>query len=97
MIQFVITWKTLSLSLYLFEKEFYTVVIKKKDHKIFKSNKSDKNVDELKKKSSTLKSKSKEISEKLDSVKKDIHTHLATIPNIPENEVWVGNPAKKIR
>tara|TARA_B100000929_G_scaffold23231_1_gene17391 strand:- start:2314 stop:3588 length:1275 start_codon:yes stop_codon:yes gene_type:complete len=70
---------------------FESNTISKEIAEIFKSNKSDKNVDELKKKSSTLKSKSKEISEKLDSVKKDIRTHLTTIPNIPENEVPDGS------
>ena len=70
---------------------FESNTISKEIAKIFKSNKSDKNVDELKMKSSTLKSKSKEISEKLDSVKKDIRTHLTTIPNIPENEVPDGS------
>ena len=70
---------------------FESNTISKEIAEIFKSNKSDKNVDEFKKKSSTLKSKSKEISEKLDSVKKDIRTHLTTIPNIPENEVPDGS------
>ena len=70
---------------------FESNTISKEIAEIFKSNKSDKNVDELKMKSSTLKSKSKEISEKLDSVKKEIHTHLTTIPNIPENEVPDGS------
>ncbi len=70
---------------------FESNTISKEIAEIFKSNKSDKNVDELKMKSSTLKSKSKEISEKLDSVKKDIRTHLTTIPNIPENEVPDGS------
>ena len=70
---------------------FESNTISKEIAEIFKSNESDKNVDELKKKSSTLKSKSKEISEKLDSVKKDIRTHLTTIPNIPENEVPDGS------
>ena len=71
--------------------------ISKEISEIFKSNKSDKNVDDLKMKSSTLKSKSKEISEKLDSVKKDIHTHLTTIPNIPENEVPDAKPSTPIQ
>ena len=70
---------------------FESNTISKEISEIFKSNKSDKNVDDLKMKSSTLKSKSKEISEKLDSVKKDIRTHLTTIPNIPENEVPDGS------
>ena len=70
---------------------FESNTISKEISEIFKSNKSDKNVDELKMKSSKLKSKSKEISEKLDSVKKDIRTHLTTIPNIPENEVPDGS------
>ena len=69
---------------------FESNTISKEIAEIFKSNKSAKNVDELKKKSSTLKSESKKISKKLDSVKKDLHTHLITIPNIPEEGVPEG-------
>ena len=70
---------------------FESNTISKEIAEIFKSNKSAKNVDELKKKSSTLKSESKKISKKLDSVKKDLHTHLITIPNIPEDGVPEGS------
>ena len=70
---------------------FESNTISKEIAEIFKSNKSAKNVDELKKKSSTLKSESKKISKKLDSVKKDLHTHLITIPNIQEDGVPEGS------
>ena len=73
---------------------FESNTISKEIAEIFKSNESDKNVDELKKKSSTLKSESKKISEKLDSVKKELHKHLITIPNIPEDEVPEGSSEK---
>ena len=70
---------------------FESNTISKKIAEIFKSNESNNNVDELKKKSSTLKSESKKISEKLDSIKKDLHQHLISIPNIPEDEVPEGS------
>ena len=61
---------------------FESNTISKEIAEIFKSNESGKNVDDLKKRSSTLKSESKTISEKLDSIKKDLNKHLITIPNI---------------
>ncbi|MAZ23349.1 MAG: serine--tRNA ligase [Euryarchaeota archaeon] len=70
---------------------FESNTISKEIAKIFKSNESDKNTDELKKKSSALKSESKKISEELDSVKKELHEHLITMPNIPEDEVPEGS------
>ena len=70
---------------------FESNTISKEISEIFKSNESGKNVDDLKKRSSTLKSESKTISEKLDSIKKDLNKHLITIPNIPDDEVPDGS------
>ena len=70
---------------------FESNTISKEIAEIFKSNESGKNVDDLKKRSSTLKSESKTISEKLDSIKKDLNKHLITIPNIPDDEVPDGS------
>jgi seryl-tRNA synthetase len=70
---------------------FESNTISKEIAEIFKSNESDKSVDELKKKSSALKSESKKISEKLDSIKKELNDNLITMPNIPDDEVPEGS------
>ena len=73
---------------------FESNTISKEIAEIFKSNESDKSVDELKKKSSALKSESKKISEKLDSIKKELNDNLITMPNIPDDEVPEGSSEK---
>ncbi len=73
---------------------FESNTISKKIAEIFKSNESDKNVDGLKEKSSILKSESKKIAEKLDSIKKELNEYLITIPNIPDDEVPEGSSEK---
>ncbi len=70
---------------------FESNTISKEIAEIFKSNESDKSVDELKKKSSALKSESKKISEKLDSIKKELNDNLIKMPNIPDDEVPEGS------
>jgi len=70
---------------------FESNTISKEIAEIFKSNESNKSVDELKKKSSALKSESKKISEKLDSIKKELNDNLITMPNIPDDEVPEGS------
>ena len=73
---------------------FESNTISKEIAEIFKSNESDKSVDELKKKSSALKSESKKISEKLDSIKKELNDNLIKMPNIPDDEVPEGSSEK---
>ena len=73
---------------------FESNTISKQIAEIFKSNESDKNVDGLKEKSSILKSESKKIAEKLESIKKELNEHLITIPNIPDDEVPEGSSEK---
>ena len=64
--------------------------ISKKISEIFKSGNNDDSVSTLKEKSSDLKLKSKNLSDQLEKTKSDIFELLATVPNIPDNEVPEG-------
>ena len=69
---------------------FESNTISKEIAEIFKSgNKSD-NVENLKSKSADLKSRSKDLSDKLDKTKSDILSLITTIPNLPDDNVPDG-------
>ncbi|MDG1888780.1 MAG: serine--tRNA ligase [Flavobacteriaceae bacterium] len=74
------------LDQFLFESN----TISKEIAEIFKSgNKSD-DVENLKSKSTDLKAKSKDLSDKLDKIKSDILSLITTIPNLPDSDVPDG-------
>ncbi|MDG2475698.1 MAG: serine--tRNA ligase [Flavobacteriaceae bacterium] len=69
---------------------FESNTISKEIAEIFKSgNKSD-DVENLKTKSSNLKTQSKDLSDKLDKTKSNILSLITTIPNLPDNDVPEG-------
>ena len=69
---------------------FESNTISKEIAEIFKSGNKNDNVENLKSKSADLKSRSKDLSDKLDKTKSDILSLITTIPNLPDDNVPDG-------
>ena len=74
------------LDQFLFESN----TISKEIAEIFKSGTKSDDVENLKSKSTDLKAKSKDLSDKLDKIKSDILSLITTIPNLPDSDVPDG-------
>ena len=69
---------------------FESNTISKEIAEIFKSGKKNIDVEDLKNKSANLKTKSKDLSDKLDKTKSSILNLITTIPNLPDKDVPAG-------
>ena len=69
---------------------FESNTISKEIAEIFKSGKKNIDVEDLKNKSANLKTKSKDLSDKLDKTKSSIFNLITTIPNLPDKDVPTG-------